>query len=311
LLVAGVLPSVTFLAERGRLSRFMRIWVGIQALTALVAIRSLGAGPGGFLLDENDLALSLAMGLPYAYFLSRSPLAGRLQRICCLTAAVMMAVGVIATNSRGGFLGLVGSALGILAYSKNRLRIAVLLCAVALAALPLMPSAYLDRLATMNDPTDSTRVDRVYSWRRAWEMFENNPFLGVGAGNYPWRVAEYELKSPEYNPSEGRLHGGRAAHSLYLTLLAELGLTGATVYGLMLLRTWRTIQSVIRGAHGATDQSAETIELALFARAMGASLIAFLTAGAFISVLYYPHYWYLIGFVVSVDRAIRKRKPGA
>jgi hypothetical protein len=42
----------------------------------------------------------------------------------------------------------------------------------------------------------------------------------------------------------------------------------------------------------------------LLANAMLVSMAAYLVTGAFISVLYYPPFWYLIAFVLTLDRAV-------
>ena len=60
-------------------------------------------------------------------------------------------------------------------------------------------------------------------------MWKANPVFGVGQGNYNWNVHFYE----DLNVT-GQSSGGRAAHSLYFTLLPELGLLGVTLYVLIL-----------------------------------------------------------------------------
>jgi hypothetical protein len=44
---------------------------------------------------------------------------------------------------------------------------------------------------------------------------------------------------------------------------------------------------------------------------MRASMIAYLTAGTFISVLYHPHVAYLIGFVLALSRAAEQKTVAA
>ena len=43
------------------------------------------------------------------------------------------------------------------------------------------------------------------------------------------------------------------------------------------------------------------------ALALEGSMISFLASGAFISVLYYPNFWFLMGFIVSLRRIIVAR----
>jgi len=42
----------------------------------------------------------------------------------------------------------------------------------------------------------------------------------------------------------------------------------------------------------------------VFALALEGSLISYLVSGAFISILYYPNIWVLMGFVVSLKKIV-------
>src|SRR5205814_8017929 len=97
--------------------------------------------------------------------------------------------------------------------------------------------------------------------------------------NLPVRFGDYE--------GDERLHGvtrvWRAAHSLYFTLLPELGLVGAFMFFRMLYWIRRDL-AAIRGSNMAPT-------ILPLAYAMEASLVGFLVSGAFISTLYYPNFW--------------------
>ena len=92
-------------------------------------------------------------------------------------------------------------------------------------ALPFMPDKFWSEFSSIQNTQDSTRVDRLRSWHMGWLMFEDSPIVGVGAGNYPWNVGEYEIRMPDYNPERPN-HAGRQAHSLWFTLIPEYGLAG-------------------------------------------------------------------------------------
>jgi hypothetical protein len=46
----------------------------------------------------------------------------------------------------------------------------------------------------------------------------------------------------------------------------------------------------------------------LLSRAADVSLVGFLVTGAFITVLYYPHYWLLAAFSVALQRAYEEQR---
>ena len=108
---------------------------------------------------------------------------------------------------------------------------------------------------------------------------------------------------------ERRVLGGRQAHSIYLTVLPELGIIGTTVFVALI---WNIVRKLRKTAGTARKYRSDPIceELFLLNRAVMMSLLGFLSAGAFISVLYYPHLWYLIGFALMVEHALALAMQG-
>ena len=85
-------------------------------------------------------------------------------------------------------------------------------------------------------------------WRGTPEIIGDHPFVGVGAGQFSTASAAYGLRDPlsEYQPFEH-------AHSIPLTVAAELGLLGlaaflwfATALGVVLVRACRRTQGWAR-----------------------------------------------------------------
>jgi len=96
------------------------------------------------------------------------------------------------------------------------------------------------------------------------------------------------------------------SHSLYFTIIPEFGLAGIIIfYGIFTIiykrggRIWKAYKKN-------PDSDDDFIALAHLAKAAQVSLIGYLTAGAFISVLYYPHLWYLIAIFISIEMAVLK-----
>jgi O-antigen ligase len=125
------------------------------------------------------------------------------------------------TGSRGGWLAtFVGTAVA-LALQVGRPRLARALAAAAAAILALVLSlsagAYADDLAARGG-------DRPWYWHVAWKEIADAPLAGAGAGTF-------ELAWLERQPVPVTV---RDAHSLYLELLAELGIVGFVLLGLAL-----------------------------------------------------------------------------
>jgi O-antigen ligase len=319
-LFAGVLPFISFMDRPEALRRFFNWWVFFNALVAVAAIMRGGRGSGSFMEDENDLALTLAMSLPFAYFLGTHGKRTPLIKAMFIIAGLAMIAAIVVTRSRGGFLGLMMAGFSIVWFSRRRVRNLILvaligmMAAFAIVQLDLLRAqdpndphyrerhaqSYLDEMSSIQDATDATRVSRLYYWGRAWQMFKDNPVFGVGTGNFGWRVEEYEQSDPGWSPTQP-LSGGRVAHSIYFTLFAEYGLVGSAIFVALGVGLWNRMKRV-RNRLALIDDSESEVLTAL-SRACSASLLAFLVSGAFLTVLYYPHFWYLLGFAITLERA--------
>jgi O-antigen ligase len=155
---------------------------------------------------------------------------------------------------------------------------------------------YWTEMSTATDENDGTAQERMLSWRAGWDMFLDNP-LGVGGNNF-------QARFPEYQPEEfKRGMWGRVAHSLWFTLIPELGVFGIIIYGALLFYNVRDILYLKRLHYDRTDK--ELTYVHSLSNAFIASLAGYFASGTFLSVLYYPHYWYLTGMIVATTRITR------
>ncbi len=311
-LIAATLPAAGLLQDRRKISTFFVFWVCLHLYVAWVSITNEGRGTGSFLGDENDMALTINMAIPYAYFLLQSRERGGLFKLLMIFALAAMGFAIINSDSRGGLVGLFAVTAGILFFTKHRIRNTLVIATFATVAYLSVPEGYVEEMQTMTDPNDATRYERLYSWRLGWHMYLDYPIAGVGAGNYPWRVEEYEVAQGEYTGR--RLLGGRVAHSLYFTLIPELGTLGVLLFGAMTVLIFRRVWFIIRREEQRAiaqtgDSRAPPTEANLLARAMLVSLVGLFSSGAFISVLYYPHFWFLIGFVLALYYTTEETAP--
>jgi O-antigen ligase len=180
--------------------------------------------------DPNDLGLTLALGLPMAWYVSLSQTRGAWLWRLYLPLAI---VAILLTASRGAVLSaLVG--LAIIPLTLGRLRPRTALYALAAASLVLaskvVPEASLARIA-------STRADieagyfggRGAIWVAGLEMARDHLLVGVGAGAFEEAV-------------EPTIHQEMVAHNVFLSILVEDGLVGLFLFvamiGATLLPLW-------------------------------------------------------------------------
>lgn len=159
-------------------------------------------------------------------------------------ATVVLLAALLMSASRGALLGLVGGAVCVvLALGRRVWLILAVICIVVLVAGPtlggMLPDSLVSRvtdsfqyvgardlsLVEINDDNYSV-IERAAHWVAAWRLFERNPWLGVGLGQYALEYPDVAL--PRWQDPLGH------AHNYYLQLLSEGGLTSLAGYGLLL-----------------------------------------------------------------------------
>jgi putative inorganic carbon (hco3(-)) transporter len=233
---------------------------------------------GGLFSNANDLALHLVTMVPIAIGLFLGA-RGVLRKVLFLACAILFISGVVATFSRGGFLGLV-CALSVLGWKLAR-RNRALLGAVGLALVLLLmvigPGGYKDRVTSSSDPSAVARTDEL---KRSAFLMLRHPLFGVGINNFVfWSNSSH------------------ASHNAYTQVGAELGIPAMIVYIIFLITPLRrlselrrTTMTQRRGRHYYLSVGLET------------SIISFMVSSFFLSVAYLWYAYYLVGYAIALRR---------
>ena len=170
--------------------------------------------------DPNDLAATLALGIPIAWYLvftgGGARWLNRLYVPCALTA-------VLLTASRSGLVTLAVSMMfPLLAMPRISMRAKIALVLVALfcagSYFYFLSDVSVRRLSTIVDQLSGGDMNgRVDIWQRGFDVFEENPILGVGGGAFGATVV-------------GRSGAEVAAHNTFLGVLVEHGLVGLLLF---------------------------------------------------------------------------------
>ncbi len=301
------LSVASFVDSYQKIEKFIDWWIIINLVCAIVGIMNGGKVPSStFMGDENDFALVMAMAIPFAYFMFLQADAAR-KRVLYLTAVGVFVAANVASLSRGGFIAL--SAVGLFCWFLSPKKIlSSLVVGIMVGILYLSaPPTYWDEVRSIKDENieDGTGEVRWYSWKCGWRMFLDHPVIGVGQGNFPWNFEKYEPPGG----LAGKYHGGRAAHSMYFTLIPELGLAGIILFFLMLYSSMRGMQAVLKERghrlaklknECAPNAANELRRLRCVILGVTGAMVGYLVSGIFLSVLYYPHFWLLMAFAVAV-----------
>ena len=256
--------------------------------------------------DENDFSLVMNMAFPISFFLGLETKNNK-QKFYYFGAAGVFVVATVLSFSRGGFVGLASVGLYCWIKSPRKMVSSLLIGLFILIMSFAAPEKYWDEVKSIQKENieEGTGATRWYTWQCGLRMFLDNPIFGVGQGNFPWNFERYE--PPE--GFKGRLHGGRAAHSLYFTLLPELGLVGTFLFFFIIFKTLKEtkyfilrINSFDQNNSSVFDDTVKndlkTIKFTL--NGLIGALIGYLMSGIFLSVLYYPHFWLIISFFVCI-----------
>lgn len=318
----AVLPIMVFLDSFRKLVIVLRAWIFMHVPLALYGILHQGVGIGSFLGDENDFCLAINVVLPYAFwYLLVTP--SWTEKFVLSASIIVFLSAITSSMSRGGFLGLL--ALGGFYWLRSSRKLLGIVMVVALVGLLwiIAPSSYWDEMRTIETSQEEsdTGYARLYLWRMAWEMFLHNPILGVGPKNYGYMNQFYEI---DYEKGKGVHFWGAVSHSLYFTILPEEGLVGVILFLLIVVHAWKD-RAQIRRSYRLRDRKAESSDLEQLTNmyylgiTMDASLITYLVTSAFITTLYYPHFWILTGFSAALklvydsrtkELAVDRVKPG-
>jgi probable O-glycosylation ligase (exosortase A-associated) len=282
---------ILFVNTFDRLRKLFGFWVLLMLYLAIRGIINKGIGGSNFLGDENDFSLLMNMMIPFGISFALYERNLR-KRIYYLAASGLAVASVLASFSRGGFLGLVAVVICFWLFSPRKvlaLAFVALFCGVVYFT---ASEKYWTRIETSTATNEGTAKQRLDSWEAGWAMFKDHP-LGVGGANFGFLFPLYQPESMRKNM------WGRAAHSLYFTLLPELGIFGVLIYGLLLFYNLRDIVWLKRWNAEGDDETRFAHYLGL---AFLASLMGYFTSGTFLSVLYYPHYFYMTGMIVASRR---------
>lgn len=162
-----------------------------------------------------------------------------------LLATLVMLTAIVLSLSRGAWVGLTfGSLMMIVALGRRAAPALIGIGSIMAAGLVAyqagaLPQGIVDRIQSITDnirifdphglvptPENFSIIERMAQWWAAWGMFQSNPILGVGIGNYTYVYDMFNVEGWPY--SQGH------AHNYYLHISAEAGLVGLFGYLVLL-----------------------------------------------------------------------------
>lgn len=251
-------------------------------------------GPGGLLLDNNDFSLAMVMNIPFLYYMSMEE-KNKNVKIFLRVLVFLTVITVVATHSRGGFLSMAFVYMILTMRSKYKvlgIALAVIACIMFII---FIPPEYVERLKSITDTKEASAASRLVAWRTALNMIEQNPFFGVGLGNFYYNYVYY-------CPMEIRMLYGASlvphvAHNSYLQMWAECGsfafMIFMSVIGLTIYRL-RRARRLNRRRDGPTW-------IENYSQAMEVSIWGYLLGATFLNRAMFDLIYMIIGMSAALD----------
>jgi O-antigen ligase len=259
------------------------------------------AGAGG---DPNYLAAMIVPAIALAGGLAVR--ASAPARLALALAVVLMAIGLAATQSRGGIVALAVTLLAALVMLRGRRMLVLGLVALTIGGAAVFfvsnPAAWQRIHDVQDQGSGSGRTD---IWRIAWQIVEQHPVAGVGLAEFP-RVSPQFAREPGSLEFVGLIVDEHiVVHNVYLQLWAETGIVGLALF---LLAAWLALGAMHRAA--AQFDVLGDPAMAALSRALLLALIGVLAGSFFLSNILARQIWVLLALgpvVLGVARREAER----
>ena len=230
----------------------------------------------GGIANRNLLASALCLMLPFMIVVNLQ--GGAVWRWITTVAGTLSVAVVMLSNSRATWFALVVAGVATLVVwwinvrkkhpaaksrsIRRRFGVAAIVVAVATAALFATPyvrhsnqESVMSRAASTTSFSAGSVAERLAMWQNSLAMFADDPWLGVGAGNW-------KLVSPAYGPMSERMLGGdlffQRPHNDYLWILAESGPLAFLCYLSVFVSALVFCVQVLRRSRSRDDLTAAT-----------------------------------------------------
>lgn len=292
------------------------IWILVVSVGAIAAgegLKFIFSGGGhkiielrGIESDNNFAAVVILTLLPLTFYLI-SQTAHKLLRLGLIGVSILMILGIIATYSRGGFLGLAILALFFIMSSKNKILWVMFFILIIMSAPFWMPEQWIGRMDTIGTiDEDGSFMHRVQVWKMCVLIAIDNPFFGEGFKSVEnvaiWQkyVSDFYLldfiPTTDVNFNEKT----RSAHSIYFQVLSEHGFIGLFLFLAILVTAYFKLNLIISKAIK-NNMDEWIINLA---KMLKLSLIVYSVTGAAVSAAYLDLFYGVLALVFVLDNRI-------
>jgi len=241
-------------------------------------------GPPGYFENSGELAIQMAVFWPIglAVALSLKPYLPKWKQYVLMLMPITAGMVILGASSRGGQLA--GAVQFVMRFAKQVFKFKVLVSAVLVGVLAwsFLPEEQKQRFDDAG--SDKSSQQRLLYWEHGIDMMNEHALTGVGYFNF---IPYFE----EYYPESMLYAVPQLAHNIFIQVGADLGWVGLVIYSLLLVSVFLAAKQVSPPKTVISDTQKQHKIFAGFGPVMQISLIGFVVAGQFVSVVYYPFLW--------------------
>jgi len=254
---------------------------------------TIGRDIGSMLGDPNDLSLVLlfAVGSSLGAATTKGMPLG--DRMLGIVAYILFIMAIIATQSRGGLLG-IAAVTGVFAAQKIRSKLLLgLVGAIALIVLYSV-AGISDRKSggAHEEGIDESAMGRIHAWNAAFFMALHNPLTGVGVDNFLFNYFDYS------NFWDGQNH---AVHSTWFGVLGETGFLGFGMFMWMMVGIFRAIHGTRKKLLADPDSS---VRLQAAAAGLYGGFVGFCVSGTFLTQGFTWPIYIILAITIGLRRVV-------
>lgn len=280
------------------------LWAFILAVGIFGVIAFISNATGRFSVvaeyDPNENALLFVLAVPFVLW--KMMASQGFKKVLMAGLLCLIVVGIVETQSRGGFLGLLAVAFVSL-YQYRRVAkirfVGVKIVAIIVLIAGVLYFAggeqYSNRISTIFNTSSeynyTSLSGRLTIWRQGFALMLDHPFLGVGVDSFETALGR------TFRLDEG---AWQTAHNSFLQVGAELGFPGLIAYCFIILSTLLYLkkaaaaQAVPKTAAG--EGSKKKLNFGtITANSLIGSWTGFIVSGSLLSVAYGNLVFFLIG----------------
>ena len=307
-----VVVSMILINTENRIYQLVRVIglsIGVYALGAGIFAIATGFqfmvwGPeDSFLESNNSIGMAFALNAPILYYLAKMENRKWL-RFVMVAMFLASYPAVLATFSRGAWLGL-GLATAFLVWKSQRRQLIIVLSGIVLmVAIPFMTELAPERVASrMNDlrnyEQESSAQSRFWTWQFCGIVGLSNPLHGAGFDFYTEEM--YRTYFPKYlDEWTTTVH---SCHSMWLTVLGEHGIVGFAVWLALMGAAALSLYRLRRIGLARSDVAWVVPLTHMFEIAF----VVFGLTGLFLDTAYFELYYQMVAVVILMKERVAAR----